>query len=215
MSRARFTSSTTIFATDWKVTGTFSNGYTQLDLDGKIWTAPTDLPVRESVSGAWLNGEQWTQIRQLGDKLTLVGVYGGVTNGTLDADNLTVRSVTGQIIGTFNATQMQFNWTDGRVWTRTMFDTPLLSHVWSVDAGDLHITQIDPNGGELLLTNQQGEISRGVLRSSTQIYAVGWDTVGTLSDFDSILSWSNEASPLNAAPSDIDDLFADDFNPFD
>lgn len=210
VSRARFTSDTTIFATDWNLVGTFSNGFTQLTIGGKIWSVPSVVPVRVDISGAWQINGQWTQIRQLGDQLTLVDANGNVSTGTIAADDTTI--TVGALTGSF--TGLAINWSDNTTWTRDTFAPPVLSHVWTVAPAGLHIGQVDPNGGELLLTNRKGQISRAVFRSSTEIYAVGWNLVGTISGGGTVIQWSNFTT-WNASPSGLDALFADDFNPFD
>ena len=80
-------------------------------------------------------------------------------------------------------------------------------------ATNVHIAQINPNGGELFLTNRQGLQSRSVLRSAGKIYAVDWDITGTVNDTATEVEWS-DGSLWNASPSDVDSLFADGFNPF-
>lgn len=201
-----------------------SEDYSQISFSGlgdtSVWNVPALVPARTDISGAWIFNGQWTQIRQMGDQLTLVDANGRVSTGNIAGDNAAITAPnfgTSGLTGTLNGSQI--DWSDGTTWTRAVFAPPVLSHVWTVSVADpasnIHVAQIDPNGGELLLTNRAGAISRGILRSSTEIYAVNWQLVGTLSATDSVITWTTSTPTWTSAPSNIDSLFAADFNPFD
>lgn len=213
VSRARLTSDTTFFATDWNQTGTFSENFTQLDFqDGAVWFRPELVPTRPDISGAWSINGQWTQIRQIGDQLTLVDANGNVSAGTFADDNVTINAPGFGITGTLDGSEI--NWSNSTTWTRDTFSSPVFSHVWSVNVPEtlVHIAQVEGNGGELLLTNRRGQTSRGVLRSATEIYAVQWNMVGIVSAADTLITWSSGPA-WTASPSDIDQIFGN-FDPF-
>lgn len=211
-SRARFLSPTQIVASEWgDLIGTLSLDNQRIDWsNASAWTTPaTAVPTPADVSGAWLINGVWTQITQSQRALTLFNERGEVSSASLSIDNQTITAnvwnITGQVSGN------QINWSNGSQWTRTTFSPPALSQDWII--GDNQVAQIQPNNGQLLLTNEHGDTSRAVFLSSGAIRAVDWNVTGVLSAGNSVITWSNN-SQWTAAPSAADQYFADDFNPF-
>jgi hypothetical protein len=172
---------------------------------------PSAAPAPADVSGAYLIDGLWTQIRQSGRALTLVNERGEVSSARLSSDDTSITAdgwpITGAIVGS------QINWSNGTVWTRTTFDPPALSRFWTFGT-EAQMPKLEPNDGELFLTNEFGLTSRAVFLSSTQILAVNWGVIGNLTSSNTRIEWNNNTL-WTAAPSALDELFADEFNPFD
>lgn len=196
VSRGRMVSQTQFVATDWfyggwALVGTLSDSNQRIDWNnGATWLVPQSLPARPDVSGAWLLNGQWTQIRQLGDELTLVNSLGQVSTGSIsDQGNITAdlwRDQAGNpVIGHLKGSVI--NWSDGTQWTRATFAPPALSHVWTTNS--YQTTQIDPNGGQLLLTDalagETGAGSPGGIGSSPGLrgFRINSTRRGTSHDF--------------------------------
>ena len=142
-----------------------------------------------SIAGIWfINGNQPTQIQQVGTTLKFTNENGNSSPGTFVNDSQVIATGWGNLVGTLvpTADGLQIAWANGTNWDQ-------LRLAGTGFIGRLE-TQVLQQGNSLTFINEFGDSSPGFISDVNHVVATGWgNLVGTLvPTFDGYqIAWAN------------------------
>jgi Bacterial Ig-like domain (group 3) len=147
-----------------------SGNITQILWNGNVWSQSTWM--NGGLSGQWFvqsNGQD-AIISQSGSQLTLDNENGTMTTGQwLSPTSFSAWGHTAVIVQNGPITQILWN---GNIWSQSTWQNGGLSGQWFVQSNGL-AASIDESGGQLTLTNAQGQQTTGQWLSATSFSAWG------------------------------------------
>jgi hypothetical protein len=171
------------------------NTFTTLTVSGSPATATILDDDEPDISGTWFVNGQAASIVQSGASLTFTNEHGGIARGSFTSPSAIVATEWGNLNGTLSNNNQTLTWSNGSVWT---FVPPNIAGTWLINGKQATIGQ---NGSTLTFTNENGGTSAGLFISATQVEATGWgNLIGTLSNNNQTLSWSNGTVWTSALP---------------
>jgi hypothetical protein len=182
--------------------GTFLND-SQVVATGWGNLVGTLVPTADGVRIAWANGTNWdqlllagpafigsleTQVLQQGNSLTFINEFGDSSPGYISDVDHVVATGWGNLVGTLVPTFEGYNiaWANGTTWNMIN-----LAGTWFINGDEP--TQIQQNGTNLTLINENNASTAGVIVGAGQINAPDWGVSGTLvqTPFGVQINWSN------------------------